>query len=668
MAGAGVTEKQELRTELAQGKLEGAMAESSGRKERMELAAYQSAVDKLEEDDAQIQSQLDRGLISVEEARRLRTRAKMHNSDEQPRHQQGRKVDDAKLAASGLMTTDHMIMEALRAKKKNYIVESLRKLFRIDKLEAKIAAEKRRRANPAFKHSFPLIYNFVCEGMVFEMIMFALVAANSLLTGVQISLMGGPDQTWARVLEEAFTITFIVEIVLRVIADGWLWFFDLGNFVDFILIVFTGVLPTFLGSFLNLSDNPAFRCGQALRAFRLVRILRRVRARFATLWSLVSGIMSSGLILLWTGVLMIVLLYMFAIFGVTLTKRYGLQFDVDQQTVVDTHFADVLGGMFTLFQVITLDSWTGISRPLHGSYPIIGIYFLAFVAVGCMILNNLVVAVICANAFATVEEDEELQAAMKKQEIQDQIDALSEIFQAIDVDGSDRMGREEYEKALNQRDGETIYNKLKIANLADDEIQNLWDFLDFPAEINCNFWSTQIRALKGDSKAKDSFRVSMSLKKLTRRIERVSVEVEKHKLLCETIKRDAVLCTQQLATAMDEMRQFLAFMNRCMPTDGVPVTRAAAEAFNLQMAQKIDPMLQPMLDRYVERSPLPSARLEKMLALPAATTRHHGEAKAPPLNEVQTLQLTDGRRTSISNQAQQAALRGRAGVKQAWSG
>jgi hypothetical protein len=359
---------------------------------------------------------------------------------------------------------------------------------------------------------------------------------------------------------------------------------------------------------------------------------------------------------------------MFAIFGVSLTKRYGLQFDADQQVVVDTHFADVLGGMFTLFQVITLDSWTGISRALHGSYPIIGIYFLAFVAIGCMILNNLVVAVICANAFATVEEDEELQAAMKKQELQDQIEELTEIFETIDVDGSDKIRREEYEEALTRRNGGIIYDKLRIANLVDDEIQNLWDFLDFPTEIDSNFWATQIRALKGDCKAKDSFRVSMNLKKLTKRIERASVEVEKHKFLCETIKRDAVQCTQQLANAMDEMRQFLDFMTRCMPTDAIPMTRAAAEAFNLQMAHKVDPMLQPMLDRYVERSPLPSARLEKMLALPAAMTQHHGAAQAPPLNEVQTLQLADGRPTSTSSHAQQAALRARAGVKQAWSG
>eukprot|EP00930_Biecheleria_cincta_P054762 TRINITY_DN41174_c0_g1_i1.p1 TRINITY_DN41174_c0_g1~~TRINITY_DN41174_c0_g1_i1.p1 ORF type:complete len:663 (+),score=124.43 TRINITY_DN41174_c0_g1_i1:97-2085(+) len=660
----GITEEQRTRAELAQGKLEAGLAESSGRKERMDTVAYQSALDKLEEDTAQIERLLQRGVISEEEARRLRTRAKMHNSDDHPKRQQDKKVDDAKLAASGLMTADSMILEALRVKKTNWFVTFFRKLFRSDKLEAKIAAERRRRADPAFKHPFPFLYNLVNEGMGFEMVMFSLVGANSLLTGIQISAMGGPDQPGLRVLEELFTIAFVVEIVVRVIADGWLWFFDLGNCIDFVLIAVTGVVPTFLGSFLNLSDNPVLRVSQALRAFRLVRILRRVRARFSTLWSLVNGILSSGLVLLWTGVLMCVLLYMFAVLGVALTKRYDLQFDSEQQAVVDTHFADVLGGMFTLFQVITLDSWTGISRPLHGSYPIIGVYFVAFVAVGCMILNNLVVAVICANAFKTVEDDQELQAAFKKQEIHEQLEALAEIFESIDVDGSDKMGREEYEHALTQSDGHKIVNKLKIANLDDDEIKNLWDFLDFPQEINCAYWSSQIRSLKGEVKAKDSFRVSRNLKKLTKRIERVSVEIEKHKFACETIKRDVVQCTQQLAMAMADMRQFLGCVTRCMPLDGIPMTRAAAEAFNLQMAQTVDGMLQPMLDRYVERSPLPSARLEKVFALPG----RRGEAQAPPpLSEVQTLQLADGRPTRTS-QFKQAELQPRNSVKQAWSG
>lgn len=602
------------RTDLAKGKLEVGMAEKYQMAGRMEAQQEREAYAQFEEDEGTIQGQLERGIITEDEARRLRTRAKMRKQQfEAKRGKPG--ISAQNMAGAGVTSTEDLIEQALKTKKKNMMVEFLRKLFGIDRIEVMINYEKRRRLHPNFKPLFPLVHAFINNGMSFELIMFSLVAANSMLTGVQISVRGTDGESDIyRLLEEAFTISFVAEIFLRVMADGWLWFFDWGNALDVALIVGTGVIPTFLGTFLNLSDSPIIRCGQAARAVRLVRILKKVRAKFQTLWSLVNGIAQSGRILVWTLVIMSVILYMFALFGVQLMQKSDLQFDPDQLEVVNAHFPDVMAGMFTLFQVITLDSWTGITRPLQAGYWMIGAYFISFVCVACMVLENLIVAVICNNAFKSVEEDAELQAANTQAALESELSAFSEIFDMMDVDSSDALTQEEYEEGL--LTNEQIIYKLKLASLADDEILNLWEFMAFPPKINSHTFSSQIRSLKGDCRAKDSYKVTVTLHKLTRRIEQATHRMEQHRKYCEIIARDILVVQQEMRNLMVEVRDFLITGTRCIPPDPMSMTKKKIESVSAEVTQLVLPSLQPLLNREYERRPLTQKRLETVFSLP----------------------------------------------------
>jgi len=602
------------RTDLAKGKLEVGMAEKYQMQGRIDAQQEREAYAQFEEDEGTIQGQLERGIITEEEARRLRTRAKMRKQQfEDNRGKPG--ISAKNMAGAGVTSTEELIEQALKTKRKNIWVESLRRVFRIDRLEAMINRERRRRAHPNFKPLFPLVHAFINNGMSFELIMFSLVAMNSMLTGVQISVKGTDGESDIyRILEEAFTIAFVAEIFLRVMADGWLWFFDWGNSLDFALIVGTGVIPTFLGTFLNLSDSPIMRCGQAARGVRLVRILKKVRAKFQTLWSLVNGIAQSGRILVWTLVIMTVVLYMFALFGVQLMQKSDLQFDPDQLEVVNVHFPDVMGGMFTLFQVMTLDSWTGITRPLQAGYWMIGAYFISFVCVACMVLENLIVAVICNNAFTSVEEDAELQAAITQAALESELSALSEVFDMMDVDSSDALTQEEYEEGL--LTNEQIIYKLKLASLSDDEILNLWEFMAFPAKINSNTFASQIRSLKGDCRAKDSYKVTVTLHKLTRRIEQATHRMEQHRKYCEIIHKDLLVVQQEIRNLMVEVRDFLITSMRCIPPDPVPMTKKKIESVSQEVTQMVLPNLEPLLNRDYERRPLAQKKLETVFALP----------------------------------------------------
>ncbi|CAJ1419595.1 unnamed protein product [Effrenium voratum] len=407
------------------------------------------------------------------------------------------------------------------------------------------------------------------------------------------------------------TVSFILEIILRVMADGWIWFFAAGNAVDVILILVTGVVPSYiLKPFFNV-DSGELRIGQALRCVRLIRILKSVRtiSAFRILWSLVSGIVDSGRILLWTLTIITVVLYMFSIFFVQLLVHSGLALTEEQNELVRLYFTTVPETMFTLFQCLTLDSWTGFSRILQIDQPVIGVLWLLYVAVACMVLNNLVIAVIVNNAFARAEQDEELQASIARETTEAEMNDLRILFDEIHPSEEESeepkyLTQEDYDLAV-ESNHPSLWTKLKLVNLEEDEIKNLWKYLDFPPEIDKEEFASQIRALKGECKAKHSYTVAMNLKKLDARLHQARAHLETHKNICETLKKETTQVQLELSRALSELRKFVSLTYRCIPGSAIPATTSTErkmDNFQLQVSKQVQPLLTPLLERTLSKS------------------------------------------------------------------
>ncbi|CAK9083121.1 Cation channel sperm-associated protein 1 (CatSper1) [Durusdinium trenchii] len=412
-------------------------------------------------------------------------------------------------------------------------------------------------------------------------------------------------------------VVFIVEILLRVMADGWTWFFATGNAVDVILIIVTGIIPTYILQGIFNVDSGELRIGQALRCVRLIRILKSVRtiSAFRILWSLVSGIVDSGRILLWTLTIILVVLYMFSIFFVQLLVKSGLNLTPDQTDMVDGFMKTVPEAMFTLFQCLTLDSWTWFSRELQKDQPFVGVLWLLYVAVACMVLNNLVIAVIVNNAIARAEEDEELQASIARETTEGELNDLRQLFDEL-VPEADRdyMTQEEYEDAV-EKQNETLWTKLKLNNLEEDEIMNLWTYMDWEEHIDREEFAQQIRNLKGECKAKHSYTVAMNLKKLDARLIQAKNYLETHKSLCEALKKETTQAQLELSRALHETRQFLLLTRRCIPGGQIPATASTQrriEGFQGEVAKKVQPLLTPMMDLQEDTDETFRAQLVKM--------------------------------------------------------
>merc|ERR1719379_2531989 len=103
---------------------------------------------------------------------------------------------------------------------------------------------------------------------------------------------------------------------------------------------------------------------KVLRLFRLARALR-LFAIFKDLWMLVRGLLSSGLTLFYSFVILLVIHYMFACLAVELLTKHKLtSTDSEWAAIVQEYFKDLYTSMLTLLQFTTFDSVAVIQRPM----------------------------------------------------------------------------------------------------------------------------------------------------------------------------------------------------------------------------------------------------------------------------------------------------------------
>ncbi|KAF4749935.1 hypothetical protein FOZ62_022896, partial [Perkinsus olseni] len=238
-------------------------------------------------------------------------------------------------------------------------------------------------------------------------------------------------------LEQFFAVFFIFDISLRLLCYGHLYLLYSKWFsAEAALIVLYGLA---VWSDSTSKTHDLFRVLQSLRIMRLIRVIRAVRVLpfFRVVWNMVRGLASSARTLFWTYVLIASVLFIFSIFAVEIIARMEV-FKGD--SAVQEYFGSVSRAMFTLFQVMTLDSWAAIARPMQAKAPgTVTIFFVAVILCVVMVLMNLITAVIVENAFSIAKADAEEQAKIREREKQNDITSLAKLFKELDADGSGEL-------------------------------------------------------------------------------------------------------------------------------------------------------------------------------------------------------------------------------------
>jgi len=553
---------------------------------------YQQNRLRQEEKIETIEEQIAMGNLSQEQASKLMARAKMHQkTDAEARKDQiyeESRLDEAVAAGADYQTTEQMLEELLEMESKYAAVRCFKSFTGIRAIERAARMEQLRRSSPEFVHPFPHAKMMV-RSPNFELILGGIMIANGILIGIQTSIPKDSEVFLFWILEHVFTGIFVLEAVLRITVDNWIWLWNLANFCDFSLIMFTGVLPMWILGPLGI-ESAIVRTAQVLRVLRLVRLIRMVRMLriFRILWELIQGIMDGGPTLMWTMVVMFVMLYIFAIFAVYMIGKADV-FEGDP--LAEEYFGDVPKALITLLQIMLLDRWTEIARPLMKKSAVSVIFMFIFnIMVMNMVLLNLVTAVIINNAFARANEDEELRAVQQREANDAEILDLQNIFIEIDKDGSGTLSKEEYDDAVHNN--ERVMQKLQILQVNPSETAEIWAILDTGSgEIHVDEFAESLRAMQGQAKAKDSFSIVNRLRRVNNRIGKLTARMGQLKTQCEGLRHEAEVARAQLGDVLRELTDFVSLAGVCIPTKALPLNKARAVQLNEMIQDKVERLL-----------------------------------------------------------------------------
>ena len=227
------------------------------------------------------------------------------------------------------------------------------------------------------------------DSKAFQGIILFVILFNCVLMGVE-TIKGLSENTLfvLAVINEVCLWIFIAEIILKFLAYGPSYFKDPWNWFDMFIVG--------ISLFSGLSFMSAFRAMRVLRVLKSLKALKGTKliGSVRHLQVIIVAIVRSIPSIMWTGILLILIYYIFALIGVNL---FGDAFP--------DWFGNIGKAMYTLFQVMTLESWSmGISRPVMEVYSFAWAYFVPFVLLSSFIVMNVVVGIV-VNAISEVTAD-----------------------------------------------------------------------------------------------------------------------------------------------------------------------------------------------------------------------------------------------------------------------
>lgn len=271
----------------------------------------------------------------------------------------------------------------------------------------------------------------------FNLMILGFIILNGLLIGVQTY---DDVPKFVEVLQLSILFVFLIEIILRwngrkssqeYWADKWNWF-------D-IFILSIGFIPEIAGLLVTDMNEQQSSAFATLRVLRIIQLTRSIRA-LEELRILISVLIKSIKSLSYIAVLFLLVMYVYAIIGVTLFKNRDYEHSEHLQLTTSNPdpYGDLGEAFFSLFRIMTGEDWTDLrynllqneyttkqnqrtnpSEPDHlhtvpgVSNWVVTFYHVSWMVTAAYLLMNLVVGAI-VNNFQEVlnarkkEEDDEL--------------------------------------------------------------------------------------------------------------------------------------------------------------------------------------------------------------------------------------------------------------------
>ncbi|GGK48349.1 ion transporter [Salinarimonas ramus] len=191
-------------------------------------------------------------------------------------------------------------------------------------------------------------------------------------------------------VDKAILAVFTLEIAARLAVHRLRFFTNAWNVFDFVVVAIALVPAT-----------GAFSVLRALRVLRLLRLVTIVPSLKRVVGAMVGALPGMGSVI-------VLLTLVFYVFSVMATKLFGASFP--------DWFGSIPASGYTLFQVMTLESWSmGIVRPVMEVYPYAWAFFVPFIVVTTFTVLNLFIGIVVSAMQAVHEEEAKREREAERQ-------------------------------------------------------------------------------------------------------------------------------------------------------------------------------------------------------------------------------------------------------------
>lgn len=221
-------------------------------------------------------------------------------------------------------------------------------------------------------NSFVSFFLKIRNSNFFNGLVITVIIASALYAGISSYDLPEEYIYYLLIFDYAITVFFLIELIIRMIAERDLgkFFKDGWNIFDTIIVVL---------SLVPIGASSSVFVARLLRIIRVLRIITVIPAFRNIIDSLIKTIPRVGFIAL----LMFIFIYIWGAIGTM----------VFSQTDPD-NWGNIGLALLTLAQVATYDDWAAVMADVIEAHPWAWIYFISFIIVNAVVLLNMVIGVI----------------------------------------------------------------------------------------------------------------------------------------------------------------------------------------------------------------------------------------------------------------------------------
>jgi voltage-gated sodium channel len=207
---------------------------------------------------------------------------------------------------------------------------------------------------------------------IFELFVIGVIIFSALIIGAKTYHISPGWMSLFEALDLGVTLFFLVEIIIRMVAERGLkaFFTKAWNVFDFVIVV---------ASLVPVDESEMALLGRLLRIFRVLRLVSIIPELRVMLNAFLKAIPRMG----YVSLLMFIIFYIYAAIGSTLFAKIN-----------PVLWENISISLLTLFRVATFEDWTDVMYETMAVFPFSWFYYLSFIFVVAFVFLNMMIGIV----------------------------------------------------------------------------------------------------------------------------------------------------------------------------------------------------------------------------------------------------------------------------------